>query len=90
MNREGPAIETLLRRLVEIPPDFLEEPQLAGRGRVHVAAVVNDLLHRHGRRADAAALWRFNVQQPLAERNRLALAMIAVWLLADDWFVQAQ
>jgi hypothetical protein len=90
MNREGPAIETLLRRLVDMPPDFLEEPQLDGSGRVHVAALVNDLLQRHGRRANAAALSRFDAAQPKAERNRLALAMIAVWLLADDWFIGAQ
>jgi hypothetical protein len=90
VNRVGPQIEALLRRLVEVPPDFLEEPRLGARGQVHVAALVNDLLHRHGRRADAAALSRFAVQQPMAERNRLALAMITVWLMADDWFVQAQ
>jgi hypothetical protein len=90
MKHEGPAIETMLRRLVEMPPDFLEEPRLATGGHVHVAALVNDLLHRHGRRADPAALLRFDVRQPTIERNRLALAMIAVWLLADEWFVQAK
>jgi len=90
MNRAGPAIETLLRRLVDIPPDFLDEPRLEAGGRVHVAALVNDLAYRHGKRANAVALSRFDAAQPQAERNRLALAMIAVWLLADDWFVGAQ
>lgn len=90
MKQEGPPIETLLRRLVDTPPDFLDEPKLGRNGRVHVAALVNDVLHLHGQAADAALLARLDTRQPQAERNRLALAMIVVWLLADEWFVQAR
>lgn len=90
MTQEGPALEVLLRRLVDTPPDFLEEPRLQDAGRVHVAALVNDVLHLHGQRAAASALMRFDARQPTAQRNRLALVMIVAWLLADDAWVQRQ
>lgn len=89
MQGIGPPLETLTRRLVETPPDFLDEPRIGSAGKVFVAALVNDLMHRYGRRAPSAALERFRSSDASADRNRLALVMIAVWLLADDWFVTA-
>jgi hypothetical protein len=88
MKPAGPAIETLLRRLVDVPADFLDEPRLASGGRVHVAALVNDLLRLHGQPGEAPTLARFDTHQRQGERNRLALVMIVVWLLADEWFVR--
>lgn len=87
MDRIGPPLETLLRRLAETPPDFLDEPRMGDRGRVHVAALVNDLLLLHGARASRTQLAAFEARDSRATRNRHALVMIAVWLLADDWFV---
>lgn len=43
MNREGPPIESLTRRLAETPAEFLAEPRLGKSGEVHVAAVIADL-----------------------------------------------
>lgn len=77
MDRIGPRLETLTRRLTDTPVEFLERPA--------VPALVNDLLHRLGGRADYAALSRFAG----ADANHLALAAISVWLLADDWFAGA-
>lgn len=89
MDRVGPLLETLTRRLAETPPDFLDEPRIANAGRVHVPALVNDVLLMHGARAPRDALAAFESTDPKAARNRLMLVMVAAWLLADEWFVRA-
>ncbi len=89
MNNIGPPLEKLIRRLIETPPDFLDEPKIGSAGKVFVAALVNDLMKQHGKRMSETALARFASTNANQDRNRLALAMITVWLLADDWFVNA-
>lgn len=84
MSEPGPDLESMVRRLAETPPEFTDEPRIAGSGRVAVAAVVNDLLHLHGARAPQAALAPFEGGSARADRNRLALVLIVAWLLADD------
>jgi hypothetical protein len=86
MQHPGPPLETLLRRLVDTPAEFLAEPRIGTRGEVFVAAVVNDLLARFGARAGPAALARFTARDAGADRNRLMLVAIAAWLLAHEWF----
>ncbi|MYN15507.1 hypothetical protein GTP81_01940 [Rugamonas sp. FT107W] len=90
MEQPGPALETLTHRLSDTPAEFLDEPRIGIAGTVHVAALVNDLLHMHGQRASAEALERFIGTDAKRDRNRLALVMIVVWLLADDWFLSAR
>lgn len=87
MDLEGPDLETLTRRLTDTPPDFMDEPLIAGRGKVAVAAVVNDVLHLHGTRATQSALVAFHGNSTKGDRNRLALVLIVAWLLVDDWFL---
>jgi hypothetical protein len=87
MNQAGPDLETLTRRLADTPPDFLDEPRVAGSGRVAVAALVNDLAGMHGGRATLEMLKGFEGQSARSDRNRLAVAMIGAWLLADPWFL---
>jgi hypothetical protein len=87
MNHPGPDLETLTRRLADTPPDFLDEPRVGGSGRVAVPALVNDLVGMHGGRASLDALERFEGQSARSDRNRLAVTMIGVWLLADPWFL---
>jgi hypothetical protein len=89
MERIGPILEVLTRRLAETPPDFLDEPRIGASGHIFVPALVNDLLRLHGARAQAATLVRFHGKDVKSEHNRLALVMIVAWLLADDWFVAA-
>jgi hypothetical protein len=84
MQNIGPQLECLTRRLTETPPDFLDEPKIGAKGRVFVPALVNDLLARYGQRAPLAALERFDGKDTYADRNRLALTMIVIWLLSDD------
>jgi hypothetical protein len=87
MKHIGPALESLTHRLADTPVEFLAEPRIQDKGAVRVAALVNDLCLRHGARAALAQLAPFEGATLKADRNRLALAMIAVWLLADEWFV---
>lgn len=89
MQRIGPPLEVLLRRLVDTPPDFLDEPRIRDAGTVHVAAVVNDVLLGLGARAPAAALAAFESRDAKADRNRLQLALVVAWLLAHEWFAAA-
>ena len=93
MHTPGPHLETLTHRLADTPVEFLAEPRIAGVANaqaVAVAALVNDILLLHGARAPAASLQGFVGAQVKADRNRLALAMILCWLLADDWFIEQQ
>ena len=85
-TREGPALEPLLRRVAETPMDFRDEPRCGATGRVHVAAVVGDLLDRLGLPAEDGALAQFAPEgkQAAAERNRLSVTLLQAWLLADE------
>lgn len=89
MNLSGPLLETLTRRLAETPPEFLAEPVVGTAGTVAVPALVNDLLRMFGQRATLRALAVFAGSAAHVDRNRLALVMIAAWLLADEWFRSA-
>ena len=89
MNKTGPLLETLLRRLADTPPDFLDEPRIGGKGQIFVPAVVNDLLATLASGASQAELEGFRGQNVANDRNRLMLVLILCWLLADDWFATA-
>ena len=90
MQRIGPALETLTRRLAETPPDFLDEPASDPAAATVEAALVNDLLGALGARATAAQLAHFHRSADKSQRNRLTLVRIAVWLLYDPWFMKQQ
>jgi hypothetical protein len=84
MHIPGPPLETLLRRLADTPPDFLDEPKIGASGVVRVAAVVNDLLARGPGRASLQELQRFAGRD--ADAARLRMVLVMAWLLADDTF----
>jgi len=86
LDRLGPPLETLTHRLAETPREFLDEPRIEGRGQVAVAALVNDLMARLGLTASPGLLAQFDGRSRADDRNRLSLAAVVVWLLADDWF----
>lgn len=90
MHQEGPPLESLTRRLAEIPADFLAEPRLGESGRVHVAAVVHDLFQRLGERAPSAWVASLAQADPRKDRNRQAVLLVLAWLLSDDWFGRAR
>jgi hypothetical protein len=82
MNREGPTLQLLLRRLAETPSDFLAEPRTpSGRGRVHVPAVVGDLFALHGH--PLTAYEDFLPDDTIAAKRRAGVALVLCWLLAE-------
>lgn len=85
----GPSLELLLRRLVDTPPDFLDAPRRGGNGRVHVAAVVNDLFALHGTHAPAALLATLSGDLAGVTANQLTLSAVVGWLLADESWMEA-
>jgi hypothetical protein len=82
-TQAGPALEALVRRIVETPADFREEPRCGGRGRVHVDAVIADLALALGTTLDPATLDTLGAQQGTDERNRLSIVLLQAWLLAE-------
>jgi hypothetical protein len=88
MEREGPSLEALTRRLIETPAEFLAEPRIGKRGMVDVAAVVWDLLRDLGGDPAEADLVRYRPtgSKMHEHRNRLRLVLVACWLLHDGWF----
>ncbi len=87
MNREGPLLETLTRRLADCPAEFLAVPRAGETGSVHVDAVVSDLLRDLGGEGLSAADARqFQPRNRKADRARLSLVLLAGWLLHDAWF----
>ena len=90
MEREGPFLESLTRRLAETPEDFLAEPRIGQTGRVQTVAVVADLLQLLGSSAEGPELRRFAGVDARRDRNRLSITLLLCWLLADEWFRQAR
>jgi hypothetical protein len=88
MEQEGPALETLTRRLAETPEDFLAEPRIVSRGNVQVPAVVQDLLVAFKQPVQPERLAVFAGQDVKRDRNRLATTLILCWLLWEEWFRQ--
>lgn len=80
----GPSLEPLLRRLMETPQDFLDPPRKGDDGRVHVAAVVNDVLASHGCVAPMPLLASLSGGLAAVPVNQLTLAAVVAWLVLDD------
>ncbi len=88
MDREGPILEALTRRLAETPEEFLAEPRVGNVGQIHTAAVVGDLVRLLGHAVSARDLAPFSGSDRRGDRNRLGVTLVLAWLLADDWFVR--
>ncbi len=90
MQREGPPLETLTRRLAETPEDFLAVPCLPdGSGTVHVAAVIHDLLARLDE-VQPPHLQRLATFTTQRRRREQSVALLICWLLGDEWFPRAR
>lgn len=85
----GPPLPALLRRLAETPADFLGEPRIGGLGDVVVPALLGDVLEELGLDPAPELLRVFAPDRARREdRNWFQLAMIAAWLLADEWLAE--
>jgi hypothetical protein len=87
MHKEGPSLEQVLQRIAATPPDFLAEPRIGKKGDVHVLAVARDLLANKGHAIDLAKLISLTGRAAKQDRNRLSIALLMTWLLADDSLV---
>lgn len=83
MKKEGPPLQQLLHRITATPPDFMAEPRIGNKGEVHTVAVVRDLLAAKGHVVDIASLSGLAGREVKADRNRLSIALLMTWLLAD-------
>ena len=90
MDREGPILEALTRRVAETPEEFLAEPRVGNIGQIHTGAVVGDLLRFLGHDVQASDLAPFSGNDRRDDRNRLGVTLVLAWLLADDWFVRTK
>lgn len=86
MQNPGPALEPLLHRLTECPPEFLRIALPGSEDGTDVIAVVCDLL----RPLTSDSLPEL-AQEQLAElrgrtETQLKVISILCWLLRDDWF----
>jgi hypothetical protein len=87
MKREGPALESLTRRLAECPAEFLAAPRIGSAGKVHLAAVVSDLLRDlGGPPMSPEAASTFQSRSPKVDSNRFSLMLLTCWLLHHPWF----
>jgi hypothetical protein len=86
MKTEGPALESMLRRVMETPQDFLAEPRLGSSAGVGVAAVVGDLWRLLSHRPGPEVLALGGARGGSGDRNRLAVILLLCWLLADESF----
>ena len=84
MKREGPAIETLLRRLEDTPPDFLERPATAREDGISVGALVSDLFRLAGITLAAEKIREYGMADDDARRNEASLRALASWFLGDE------
>lgn len=80
----GPALEPLLRRLMETPPDFLDPPRRGADGLIQVAAVVYDVLASHGESMPPSLLATLSGDLAGVPPNQLSLSAVLAWLLADE------
>lgn len=85
MNKIGPPLAAMTRRIAETPSDFLGEPRLAGLGTIAVDALLSDVLHGLGVAAPTSFFATFARDRMPEHRNHYKLGAIAAWLLADEW-----
>lgn len=89
MNKIGPPLPAVTRRIAETPSDFLGEPRLGGYGAIAVDALLGDVLHGLGITPPLAVLAAFAPDRSPSQRNHFKLGAIAAWLLADQWLHSA-
>lgn len=91
MQNEGPSLASLMHRLGECPPEFLDATMPEERGRETTIAILRDVFFEFtpwNPYAPANPWIRRLHQAPASEteqRYRGLLGVVA-WLLHDDWF----
>ncbi|MBM3966291.1 MAG: hypothetical protein FJ308_14690 [Planctomycetes bacterium] len=93
MNIPGPSLDSLIHRLGECPPEFLELTMEESRGTEILIAILGDTFMEYGEHNPWQAEDPFHDQlrhkptDASVRRHRGLLGVIA-WLLFDEWFQQ--
>ncbi|MFC1857594.1 hypothetical protein ACFL9U_06135 [Thermodesulfobacteriota bacterium] len=85
---EGPLLEALTHRLSQCPREFLEAPRIRNKGRIHVDAVVSDLITDMTSQIQSAGTFKNFKGSKSADAEWLNIVLVACWLLHDDWFLK--
>ncbi len=88
MKENRPSIEELTRRLAECPAEFLEAPKQGASGKVHVDAVVSDLLLDCGGKILTAKESKIFTVRGANNRNYLRQVLVTCWLFHSPWFIE--
>lgn len=88
MENEGPPLESLLRRLEDMPPEFLENPAITDEERLHVGALISDLFRKIGILLSTEKLQRYDTVESPEEGNLSKLRSLACWFLQDDYLIK--
>jgi hypothetical protein len=97
MTIEGPSLDSLLRRLLDAPSEFLARstPASAAENDVQLTAVVHDVVETltpldHEGGVDRQQLDRFDAAWRTNRRGEAGqFALLLAWLVVDPWFVEA-
>ncbi len=84
---KGPVLEALTHRLSQCPREFLYEPRIGKQGRIHVGAVVSDLILDMTSRMPDPDIFRIFVEVSKKDAGWLSLVLVTCWLLNDPWFL---
>lgn len=87
MKHEGPALELLLRRLAECPPEFLLPHSQQHDSGINVAAILCDHLRSVTKQLAPDSEQRVNNILSKAAKPLQHLLAITGWLLHDEWFL---
>ena len=97
MMTEGPSLESLLRRLLDVPSEFLTGPSNSTSAvqDLNITAIVHDAvetLFPYGtdESVDRQQLDRFDSAWRSSPRSETGpFALLLAWLVVDPWFVEA-
>lgn len=84
MKKEGPLIEVLLRRLREIPQEFLDTPTNGSSEGIHVGALIFDLCRSRGHVIPVKNLQSLSAYSDDLQCNCVRLRSITCWVCADE------
>lgn len=86
LDREGPPLEVVLRRIAEVPPDFLPASDMPSGGPASLPAVVHDVAASLGVTLDPTELAVFAPAGGKTGAGPRAYVALICWVLADPWF----
>jgi hypothetical protein len=84
MKNEGPSLETLIRCLEDMPPDFLGNPVPACGSRPFTGALISDLFRQYGTALPIEKLKEYDLYDSPEDVNLSQLRSLTCWFLHHD------